>query len=106
MNDLVERLRAQLASDHIRGCMGRQYHCDCGYDIKTEGLLQTAADRIEALEAALRQIANDADYYGQRATMYKKVAQAALLGARPAPEIGSEILLSGDFEITQEGKKP
>jgi hypothetical protein len=34
--------------------------------------------RVEKLEKALREIANDADYYGQRAQMYKRIAKKAL----------------------------
>jgi hypothetical protein len=34
--------------------------------------------RIEALEAALREIANDPDYGGHRAQVYKLIAQHAL----------------------------
>jgi hypothetical protein len=52
---LAKTLHDHAASDHIRGCMGRQYHCSCGYDTKTEELLPEAAARIEALEAALHE---------------------------------------------------
>ena len=55
MTDIVERLRAQPKEDHISGCMGGQYTCDCGYDLKTEGLLEIAADEIERLTALLRE---------------------------------------------------
>jgi hypothetical protein len=37
-----------------------------------------AAARIEALEAALREIASDPDYGGHRAQVYKLIAQHAL----------------------------
>jgi len=57
MSQLVERLRKQVGDDHVRGCQGRQYACSCGYDLSTEGLLETAAARIKQLEAALRIIA-------------------------------------------------
>jgi hypothetical protein len=49
MSELVERLRAHLGDDHVRGCQGRQYSCDCGYDLKTEGFLELAADELERL---------------------------------------------------------
>jgi hypothetical protein len=49
MNELVERLRAHLGDDHVHGCQGRQYSCDCGYDLKTEGFLELAADELERL---------------------------------------------------------
>jgi hypothetical protein len=51
MTDIVERLREQIRTDHARGCQGRQYTCDCGYDLKTEGLLELAANEIERLQA-------------------------------------------------------
>ncbi len=51
-SDIVERLRDQLRSDHARGCMGRQYSCECGYDLSTEGLLEMAAIEIERLRGA------------------------------------------------------
>lgn len=46
-------IRDHAADDHMRGCMGRQYSCTCGYDMATEEILKIAAGRIEALEAAL-----------------------------------------------------
>jgi hypothetical protein len=58
MTDIVERLRGQITSDHIRGCMGRQYSCDCGYDAETQKLLEEAADEVERLQAALRAVAD------------------------------------------------
>jgi hypothetical protein len=42
-DDLVKQLQEQAGSDHVRGCQGRQYSCDCGYDLRTEGLLEQAA---------------------------------------------------------------
>ena len=53
MTIIVVRLHGQIASDHVRGCMGRQYSCDCGYDAETEKLLAEAADEIELLRTAL-----------------------------------------------------
>lgn len=57
MIDLVERLRGYASDDHERGCQGRYYDCSCGYDGKRDPLIEEAADRIEQLEAALREIA-------------------------------------------------
>jgi hypothetical protein len=51
--DLVERLKAQPGDDHSSGCLGRQYFCDCGYDLTTEGLLEMAADEITRLRSDL-----------------------------------------------------
>ena len=63
MSDLVQRLRktAKMVMPHYP------------MDICTQ-----AADRIEALEAALREIASDPDYGGHRAQVYKLIAQHAL----------------------------
>jgi hypothetical protein len=57
MTDIVERLRVHAKNDHVRGCEGRTYSCSCGYDEKTEPLLDAAADEIERLRAALRKVA-------------------------------------------------
>jgi hypothetical protein len=53
-----QRLRDHAASDHKRGCNGRYFGCECGYDRSTEELLGVGAneldrrsDRIAALEA-------------------------------------------------------
>ena len=59
MIDLVERLRGYASDDHERGCQGRYYDCSCGYDGKRDPLIEEAADRIEQLEAALRDIIQD-----------------------------------------------
>lgn len=50
---LSARLRQQVVDDHVRGCMGRQYSCNCGYDLATEGLLEMAADEIDRLTALI-----------------------------------------------------
>ena len=46
----AQRLLDHAASDHLRGCMGRQYSCTCEYDTITERLLVDAASRIQELE--------------------------------------------------------
>jgi len=46
----AQRLLDHAASDHVRGCMGRQYSCTCEYDTITERLLVDAAARIQELE--------------------------------------------------------
>lgn len=51
MTDLVKRLREQISDGHAKGCDGRSYHCDCGFDIATEGLLELAASALESLSA-------------------------------------------------------
>jgi hypothetical protein len=49
-DDIVARLREQVKDTHLKYCEGR-YSCDCGYNLKTEGLLELAADEIERLRA-------------------------------------------------------
>lgn len=49
--ELVQRLRDHIIGDHMRGCQGRCYSCECGYDGKTESLLIDAADEIDRLRA-------------------------------------------------------
>lgn len=56
MTDIVERLREYASEDHERGCQGREYTCTCGYDEKRDPLLIEAADTIERLRAALRDV--------------------------------------------------
>lgn len=55
MSDLVRRLRGQVGIDHLRGCQGRCYCCECGYDTATENLLEEAATAIEGLTKELKQ---------------------------------------------------
>ena len=54
VSDLPRELRNHAVDDHTRGCGGRTYSCECGYDSKTERLLRAATERIEQLEAELR----------------------------------------------------
>ena len=55
----------------------------CGRPWITPGDRDPAAERIEALEKALREIANDPDYGGHRAQVYKLSAQHALDQSSP-----------------------
>ena len=48
---------------------------------KLQDIIDKQADRILDLETALREIANDPEYYGQRAQMFKKIALKALTNA-------------------------
>ena len=56
MTDIVERLRNYATEDHDRGCHGREYSCSCGYDDQRDALLVEAADTIDRLRAALKEI--------------------------------------------------
>lgn len=66
--DLIERLMDVLSSDHKRGCDGRTYTCNCGYDDQVEQIADQATDRLEArldevgrLREALEPFASIAD---------------------------------------------
>ena len=61
LSDLARELRNHAVDNHTRGCGGRTYSCECGYDLKTERLLRAAAERIEQLEATLRGMPNSLD---------------------------------------------
>jgi hypothetical protein len=80
MDDLVERLNTIARGDHARGCGGRTYSCECGYDEQAWATADEAAARITKLEAALRQICeHDSDglhMYTPQAMQY--IARAAL----------------------------
>lgn len=52
----VAELRQQSADDHVRGCMGHKYSCDCGFDLRTEGLLEQVADLLEQMEAERQEL--------------------------------------------------
>ncbi len=52
-DDLKDRLRDIIASDHQRGCHGREYSCECGYDARKDAALAEALARIEHLERAV-----------------------------------------------------
>ncbi len=60
MTDLVLRLREQLTSGHVKRCQGREYTCDCGYDLVNEGVIELAATEIETLRARVE--AADLEY--------------------------------------------
>jgi hypothetical protein len=66
MSELVANLRSYAT----------KYANDYGYCVASD--LNKAATRIEVMEAALQEIANDPEYYGQRAQMFKKIALKAL----------------------------
>jgi hypothetical protein len=62
VTDLAQELRNHAVDNHTRGCGGRSYSCECGYDSKTEHLLRAAArsasaDRREWLAGSFRAIA-------------------------------------------------
>lgn len=50
---LIKDVRSKLhqvhkgLSDHARGCQGRNYSCDCGYDEEVQELCGKAADMLE-----------------------------------------------------------
>jgi len=52
--NIADKLRNHLADDHRRGCDGRKYTCECGYDAETGRLLRIAIMRLDELEAIVR----------------------------------------------------
>jgi hypothetical protein len=51
---IADKLRSHLADDHRRGCAGRMYACECGYDAETGRLIRQAILRLDELEAIVR----------------------------------------------------
>jgi hypothetical protein len=51
---IADKLRIHLDDDHRRGCDGRKYQCQCGYDAETGRLLRIAIIRLDELEAIVR----------------------------------------------------
>lgn len=70
----AQQLRDQAACDHDRGCMGRCYSCECGYDTATDALLVAGANRIEELESALRCISTPVDVAALKARIEELTA--------------------------------
>jgi hypothetical protein len=46
--ELADRLRSAASDDHERGCQGRYYSCECGYDKAVHDLLVEAANALRA----------------------------------------------------------
>jgi hypothetical protein len=97
MSDIVERLREQVRSDHSRGCMGRCYSCECGYDLQTEGLLEMAAAEIERLRI-WEQIADSAREDALRAR--DKLTEAAAFLDRTASRLRADDISWGGIRDT------
>lgn len=55
---ICERIAGIRGQDHVRGCDGRKYSCDCGYEGDLDDVLAAASARLGLLEATLRQIAD------------------------------------------------
>lgn len=55
--ELVARLHTSARGDHARGCDGRSYSCQCGFDEAAWEAADAAADRIEALTAEAEALA-------------------------------------------------
>lgn len=84
--ELSKRLRQQVGDDHARGCAGRCYSCDCGYDLSTEGLLEMAADEIERLAqpaSPLRVTDNPLRAYTVEQLQFELAIRATWKGASP-----------------------
>lgn len=69
---LIERLKDIYEGDHERGCQGREYDCECGYDEKVFATAKEAAAELTKLRAAMTEAArmlkhdysHDDDGYG------------------------------------------
>lgn len=59
--DIVARIAIVRTQDHVRGCDGRHYSCDCGYERDLDGVLSEAAAHIERLEAQLAEARGEPD---------------------------------------------
>jgi HPt (histidine-containing phosphotransfer) domain-containing protein len=87
MSAIAARLHGQLASDHVRGCMGRQYSCDCGYDAETEKCLAEAAAEIEQMQAKIeRWQAQSIAQYAEIKRLREQVDALRLVATSHEPE--------------------
>jgi hypothetical protein len=50
----AQELRNHATTEHARGCDAAKPECTCGLDIRTERILRAAANHIDGLEIALR----------------------------------------------------
>lgn len=95
-DDLVKRLREHINSIPVRNIQGRTFH---GWEPDT--LIEQAADRIEKLEAALREIANgqrDADKsYAELLAEVRIEARKALEGEIMESETGPSPKLNVEY---------
>ena len=81
-DELIARLLAQVTDDHERGCMGRNYGCTCGYDEKTEKLMDEAAEALHRL--ARNQITASHTTIAQAAAFQAQHADATRGTSTPA----------------------
>lgn len=56
--DIVERLLDISQDDHMRGCNGRNYICDCGFDSRSWKTADDAAEEIKALRKQVERLAH------------------------------------------------
>lgn len=68
MTDLIKRLLAIPGEDHARGCEGRNYSCNCGWNetidrivVEAADALAEAAEREKGLREALKPFGRVAD---------------------------------------------
>lgn len=100
MNDLVERLRALIPmDDHDRGCEGRNYTCQCGYDDRMEDGITEAADRITELEADLTRYAESLHYMREAADRQRAFEQSAHVdGVRAGIDAAAKAILVAQYD--------
>ena len=87
ITDGINRLADIARGDHDRGCPGREYSCDCGYDARnietvvevTALILELATERDEAQRALVKTTASLAG----AASAYEKYAGPKRRGPDP-----------------------
>lgn len=73
-DDLVARARKIAADDHMRGCEGRCYTCNCAYDYVKDNALTDLCAAIERLQAELAEAkASEERAWRERNVAYAKV---------------------------------
>lgn len=56
MTDLIKRLLAIPGEDHVRGCEGRNYSCNCGRDETIDRIVVEAASEITRLRGEVERL--------------------------------------------------
>ncbi|MGX9443895.1 hypothetical protein ACWX0K_15135 [Nitrobacteraceae bacterium UC4446_H13] len=101
-DDLATQLREQASGDHVRGCQGRQYSCDCGYDIRGEGLLEQAATALTEARAEFERLNAQVDEalrscLAEREGRLKAESELSALRARVREVVGPFLNIRDQF---------
>ena len=103
--DIVARIAIVRTQDHVRGCDGRHYSCDCGYERDLDGvlseaaaLIETQAAEMERLRGAHTEVIKTVAYYGMMGRLHglehlreglNKIGEIACRAEQPATAIAS-----------------